>query len=140
MPKKRRKNKKADRQRDLLAVGHRRILWLGVLGLLAWSGMVVRLVQVQAVERGLYGDKAQKQHQRPQVLQASRGSLLDRWGNELALDMAATTFWVRPGGVKQPEAVARHFAPYSRYDYKTLLRKLSSRDKFVHLARPDPLD
>jgi len=100
-----------------------------------WLCLVGRLVQVQGVRHQSYLDKAHEQHERQVELKAHRGRILDRRGRTLAVDVEAVSFYANPALVKEPLAVARHFAPLNGLSAETLARQLRGDGHFVYLAR-----
>jgi cell division protein FtsI (penicillin-binding protein 3) len=67
---------------------------------------------------------------------ASRGTVTDRHGVELAVSEDATTVFANPFLIKRPDAVARRLAPALRRPAPSLIRRLSDRSKgFVYLGR-----
>jgi len=105
------------------------------LGALAWLALAGRLVQVQVVLGDAYAERARAQYVRHIELRASRGSILDRRGTELATDVAATSFYAHPARVVEPERAAAYFAPLSGQSVAALSEQLSSKRPFVYLAR-----
>ncbi|MBM3279470.1 MAG: hypothetical protein FJY95_15540 [Candidatus Handelsmanbacteria bacterium] len=114
-----------------------RLRWVMAAGALCWAVLVGRLVQVQGFRHAEYAVRAEQQHVRPVELRAKRGSILDRRGDELALDIQTATFYADPAMVDQPDEVARHFAPFSKDPeaHINLPRQLRGPKRFVYLAR-----
>lgn len=114
-----------------------RLKWVMAGGALCWAVLVGRLVQVQGIKHAEYAARAEAQHLRPIELRAKRGSILDRRGDELALDVQTATFFADPAMVEQPDEIARHFAPFSKDPeaYANLQRQLRGPKRFVYLAR-----
>ena len=131
-----------DRNSDPARPALQRLKWVVVVGALCWSVLVGRLVQVQGFRHAEYAARAEQQHLRPVELRAKRGSILDRRGDELALDVQTATFFADPAMVDQPDEIARHFAPFSKDPeaYTNLQRQLRSPKRFVYLARQLDLD
>jgi len=119
-----------------------RLRWVMAAGALCWAVLVGRLVQVQGFRHAEYAARAEQQHLRPIELRAKRGSILDRRGDELALDIQTATFYADPAMVDQPDEVARHFAPFSKDPeaHANLPRQLRGPKRFVYLARQLDLD
>ncbi len=107
------------------------------VGVVAWMVLVGRLVQVQGFMGEAYAQKAHDQYMRLIELKASRGSVLDRRGTELATDTRASSFYAHPERIVAPERIAAHFAPYSHQSAAVLQRQLArnSGRSFVYLAR-----
>jgi cell division protein FtsI (penicillin-binding protein 3) len=96
----------------------------------------VRLIDVQARDRGHYARLGLNQRARTVVVPAQRGSVLDRNGNELAISVPATTIWADPRVIADPPAYAARLAPIVGVDEATLQARLSDhRQGFVYIAR-----
>ena len=67
--------------------GINRLRLVVVLGAIAWLGLSVRLVQIQIFRHEAYSAEALEQYQRRVELKASRGRIVDRRGNNLAVDV-----------------------------------------------------
>ena len=126
-------NKGWQRDRELLV--RQRLRWVMGVGAIAWLVLVGRLVQVQGLQHQEYAARAKGQYQRLVELKASRGSIFDRRGRELAVDIQATSFVGDPWLVEQPQQVAHHFAVFSKHDSQSLVRQLKSSRRFVYLSR-----
>jgi cell division protein FtsI (penicillin-binding protein 3) len=107
-----------------------------VLMALALGGIVVRLVDVQAVEGSHYQALADEQRVRPTILAAERGSIFDRDGNDLALSVPQHTIYADPRLVKDPSGYARKLAPIVDVDRSDLENRLGQPGTaFVYVAR-----
>ena len=78
---------------------------------IALALVVVRLVDLQAVGSTHYAALARKQLIRPVTLSASRGSIFDRNGADLALSVRRQTIFADPGLVVDHAKTARRLAP-----------------------------
>ncbi|MBN97681.1 MAG: hypothetical protein CME16_00325 [Gemmatimonadetes bacterium] len=126
-------NRNLQGDREILA--RRRLRWVMGVGAVTWLLLVGRLVQVQGLQHQEYAARAKNQYQRLVELKASRGSIFDRRGRELAVDIKATSFVGDPRLIEQPQQVARHFGKFSKQDDQSLVRQLKSSRRFVYLAR-----
>jgi cell division protein FtsI (penicillin-binding protein 3) len=113
----------------------KRLRWLVGAGALVWLVLAGRLVQVQGFRHQDLLAQAREQHLRRVELKATRGSILDRRGSELAVDIQYTSFYATPALVEEPGRVAAHFAPLSRQSAPALEHQLRSGRPFVYLAR-----
>ncbi len=85
---------------------------LFALILTAWAAVVVaRLVQIQIAQGSRYRARAARQQERRIEIAASRGSILDREGRELAVSVEASSIYAIPDDVQKPRAVAQALAP-----------------------------
>ena len=115
--------------------GINRLRWVVVLGAIAWLGLSVRLVQIQIFRHEVYSAEALEQYQRRVELKASRGRIVDRRGNNLAVDVQATSFYAHPEQIEDPKRVADHFAPLSGKRAEFIEGQLRGDKPFVYLAR-----
>ncbi|HIE03309.1 MAG TPA: PASTA domain-containing protein [Candidatus Latescibacteria bacterium] len=113
---------------------HRRRLFLLTLLLGAcWTGLALRLVQVQLGDNEAYASRLERQSQLRLKLPARRGDILDRKGHILALDLEGFSYYIfAPAG--DPYRTARLFSEVGDVPYYVLLSKLR-RKGFVWLAR-----
>lgn len=65
--------------------------------------LVIRLGWIQIVKGSTYSEKAVEQQTRDTPIEAERGTIYDRNGNELAVSVTCYTIWVRPVDVKKTE-------------------------------------
>ena len=115
--------------------GLNRLRWIAVLGAMAWLGLSGRLVQIQIVRHEAYSTKAIEQYLHRVELKASRGRIVDRRGNNLAVDVQATSFYAHPEQIEDPKRVANYFAPLSDKRAESIERQLRGNKQFVYLAR-----
>lgn len=115
--------------------GPRRLRIASWLGLILWVMVIVRLVQVQGFLGEAYAERAYGQYVRQTSLSAKRGSLLDRRGTEMAVDVKARSFYARPERVQDPQAIASFFARLNGFNSEKIVGQLSGERSFVYLAR-----
>jgi cell division protein FtsI (penicillin-binding protein 3) len=114
----------------------RRLTALLVVIAVCFAVIGVRLIDVQARDRGHYARLGLSQRARTVVVPAQRGSVLDRNGNELAISVPATTIWADPRVIADPPAYAAKLAPIVGVDEATLQARLSDhRQDFAYIAR-----
>jgi cell division protein FtsI (penicillin-binding protein 3) len=96
----------------------------------------VRLVSVQAADRGRYQQLGVGQRVHQVTIAAERGSVFDRNGNDLAVSAQRQSVWADPRHVSDPADYARALAPLIGVDAVTLEARLGQKDlSFVYLAR-----
>ena len=100
-----------------------------------WAVVVARLVQIQGLEHDAYAAQARSQHERQIPLSARRGPILDQDGRTLAFDVASVSFYCRPALVRDADAVANHFARFSRRSPGAVRQLLDGEHPFVYLLR-----
>lgn len=103
---------------------------------LALGVIVVRLVDVQAVEGSHYEAMAEAQRVRTVSLAAERGSIFDRNGHDLALSVPQHTIYADPRVVTNATMYASKLAPIVHVDRSELRSRLALPDTaFVYVAR-----
>lgn len=103
-----------------------------------FSAVVVRLVQVQALQAGRYAAYGVSERLRTEPIPALRGSITDRNGAVLAMSVALKTVVADPHQIKDPAAEAAQLAPVLGVDQATLQHQLSLNAGFVYLAHTVP--
>lgn len=116
-------------------MSRRRLVVLLVTMALAFAAIAARLVFVQSMSASRYAAFGQSQRLHTVALPASRGSILDRNGAELAVSMPQRTVWADPRLVQDPAVEARALAPLLHLDEDFLRGRLSADAGFVYLAR-----
>ena len=112
-----------------------RLAIVGALFVLAWVVVSVRLVDVQAVHADEYAEQGLDQRIKEEALPASRGTIFDRDGVELAVTMDAVTIFADPAVIEAPDATARLLAPLIGVAEDVVREKLSTDSRFVYLVR-----
>jgi cell division protein FtsI (penicillin-binding protein 3) len=112
---------------------------LRLLLLFLVAGFVVllgRAAWLQAVQAGSLSRLATKQHRETVVLPASRGTIFDRTGVQLAIGEQATTVYADPRQIRDPRLVATDAARTLGVNGNALFDQLSNRKQsFVYVAR-----
>lgn len=103
-----------------------------VMGLAA-IGTRVSMLQLRDAEE--YVALARSQRIREIDVPASRGSILDRNGHEMAISLAARAVFANPRMIERPLQVAERLAPVLGVPAKQLARALREDTGFVYLAR-----
>jgi cell division protein FtsI (penicillin-binding protein 3) len=106
-----------------------------VLFVVGFSGIVVRLVQLQVRDAPSYQALARDQRVRTIPLPAVRGSVFDRNGQELALSLPAKAVYADPRLVSRPAATARIVADTLKLDFAEVYAAFHRPGPFVYLAR-----
>ncbi|HEY3208320.1 MAG TPA: penicillin-binding protein 2 [Actinomycetota bacterium] len=112
-----------------------RLVALLLLLVVGFSGILVRLVQLQIRDAPSYRALARDQRVRTITLPAARGSLLDRNREELALSLPAKAVYADPRLVSRPAATARIVADTLELDFADVYAALHRPGPFVYLAR-----
>ena len=107
-----------------------------LLLLLCGFGVVLfRLVNLQVLQAAELTLKADRQHQKTVSLEGARGTIVDRHGKVLAMNMEVPSVFGVPTALESPAKTARHLSPVLRVSTGELERKLRQDRGFVWLAR-----
>jgi cell division protein FtsI (penicillin-binding protein 3) len=117
------------------AVPRRRLVALLAVLTLMFVAVIGRVADLQLVAQERYVAYGQSQRLRSEVLPATRGSVLDRTGVELALSVPAATVWADPRVIGDPGGTARTLAPLLEVEQSWLVERLSRGSRFEYLAR-----
>jgi len=115
-----------------------RLVTLLVLLVLAFVGVVVRLVQVQLVDDGRYAAFGTAQRLQDIKLPADRGSIFDRNGNDLAVSIPQRTIWADPRLIDDPARTAASLAGILSLDHAAVTKltaKLAASGAFTYVQR-----
>jgi cell division protein FtsI/penicillin-binding protein 2 len=122
------------RKRRTPVNGRLRLLLLFLV--IGFAVLLGRAAWLQAVQAGSLSRLAAKQHRATVVLPASRGTIFDRTGVQLAIGEQATTVYADPRQVRDPEAVAAAAGRLLGVDPNALADQLvNRRASFVYVAR-----
>ena len=115
-----------------------RLVVLLVLLLLAFGGVVARLVQVQVLDSTTYTAFGAAQRVQDITLPADRGAIFDRNGNDLAVSIPQRTVWADPRLIVDPGATAADLARILSLDpggLSDLTAKLGAEGAFTYVQR-----
>lgn len=112
----------------------RRYLLLVVL--LGGFGLVLfRLVTLQVLQSEELSAKADKQHQKTVSLEGARGTIVDRHGKVLAMNVEVPSVFGDPTKLQDRTKAARQLSALLPVRYEELKEKLRENKRFVWLAR-----
>ena len=115
---------------------NRRLRLLLMFLIAGFAVLLGRAAWLQGVQAGSLSSLAAKQHRAKVVLPASRGTIFDRTGVQLAIGEQATTVYADPRQVRDPRAVAAAAGRTLGVDANALFDQLSNRKaSFVYVAR-----
>ncbi len=97
--------------------------------------VVGKLVMIQGVEHTRFEALSVGQTRHTFKLAATRGSILDRNGRDLALSINKKTIYADPSMVEDPLGAAKALAPILNVSVRDLQAKLTQSGRFVYLAR-----
>jgi cell division protein FtsI (penicillin-binding protein 3) len=113
---------------------HRLVALLAAF-LVALSGILTRLVFLQVKDASAYQELARVQRVRRVTLPATRGTIFDRTGQELAMSLPAKAVFADPLLVRDARATARTIAAILDLPAKEVERRLRGTGRFAYLAR-----
>jgi len=113
-------------------------LALGLL-LAAFLVLVGRSVYLQSMKTGFLQEKGEARYARVLEVPATRGRIVDRNGEALAISTPVKSIWAIPEDVKATPEQMKALGALLQLDARSLARKLSDADReFVYLKRQIP--
>jgi cell division protein FtsI (penicillin-binding protein 3) len=109
-------------------------LLLGAL-LLAFAALAGRSLYLQGINNSFLQKKGESRYERTIEISATRGRILDRNGDVLAVSTPVKSVWAIPEDAQLTPAQARQLAQLLDMDVRELMRKLTSEKDFVFLKR-----
>lgn len=109
-----------------------------VAALVLLSGFAVilfRLFNLQILQAAELTVKADRQHRKALSVQGPRGSIYDRHGKVLAINMDVPSVFGVPASLEDPSGVARDLAPVLHVKAGEIEKKLKQERSFVWIAR-----
>lgn len=97
--------------------------------------VMVRLIVIQGFQNHEWLKRAEQAHEKNISIEAERGTIYDRAGNILAINVEVPSVYAIPTAIRNPAAASRALAPILKLDAKVLQRKLSEEKSFVWLQR-----
>jgi len=116
-----------------LSRGRRYVLLLLVL--CGFGVVLFRLVTLQVLQAAELSAQADRQHQKTVSLEGARGTIVDRHGKILAMNVEVQSVFGVPNTVDSPLKTARQLSPILHVRTDELERKLRQDRRFVWLAR-----
>jgi len=113
----------------------RRLIALFVTLAVAFCVIGARLVLLQVHDAQAFASMGERQRTRTIPLPATRGSILDRYGGEMALSLGARAIYADPRYVTDPVGEAAEMAPILEMKPMVIQRLLSSEGGFAYIAR-----
>lgn len=102
----------------------------------AWAGLILARLWIIQMERGPeYAERAERQHQSRIELNPKRGTIYDRSGRILAINVDVPSIYAVPDSIADPAAYARALDPLLDLDQAEIERRLSRRSSFAWLQR-----
>ncbi len=112
-----------------------RVAWVAVLFGMWALLVVVRLVDLQVLDRADALKTARRQQEHTVRIKARRGRILDRAGRPLAESIEVPSLYAHPAAMTDPARAAQQLSPLVGTSVKRLERRLTSGRNFVWLGR-----
>ncbi len=112
----------------------RRIV-MGFVLALGFSAVLVRLFNLHVLQAAELTVKADRQHQKTVAIEGARGTIYDRHGKVLAINMEVPSVFGVPTSLDNPARAARYLSPVLQVRADEIERKLRQDRSFVWLAR-----
>lgn len=106
--------------------GDGRLFLVGLAFVVAWAGMGYRLFNLQGTQAVALATRGFNQRIKTQEIDASRGTIYDRDGVELAMTVDGWNVVVDPQLLDDPSEAAVILSPFSGRDYQTLANELTA--------------
>ncbi len=113
--------------------GRRYVVLLVVL--CGFGVVLFRLVNLQVLQADALATRADRQHQKTVALEGARGTILDRQGKILAMNVEVPSIFGVPASVVNPAKTARYVSAILHVPTDEVERKLRQDRSFVWLAR-----
>ncbi len=92
-----------------------------------WAALILgRLIQLQIIQHSQFAEMAREQQQKVEEIKAPRGSILDRYGQRLAMSLPAESVVVDPLRVPDVSVAAEILSKVLNLDARDLLAKLKT--------------
>ena len=117
-----------------------RARFVAALILLAFGTLAVRSVYLQVVRNDFLQQKGESRYSRVIELSATRGRIVDRSGDVLAVSTPVKSVWAIPEDARLSPAQARELAALTEMDVRELNRRLAAEKDFVFIKRQIPPD
>ena len=102
---------------------------------LIFTGFAWRLIHLQVLRHDHFSSIAAEKHGQRKAIPARRGRILDRNGEELAVNIPIRTVTADGTHIKDPAALARVTAPFLEMSEKDLTEKFSTKDPYVVIRK-----
>ena len=112
----------------------RRYVLLALL-LAGFGAILFRLVNLQVLQAAELTARADRQHQKTVALEGARGTVTDRHGKVLAMNVEVPSIFGVPTSLDSPAGAAKTLSPVLHIRREELEKKLRQEKHFVWLAR-----
>ncbi len=108
--------------------------------LAAFAALIGRSLYLQGFQNSFLQKKGESRYERTIEISATRGRILDRHGDALAVSTPVKSIWAIPEDAKLTPHQARELAQFLEMDVRELNAKLASDRDFVFVKRQLPPD
>lgn len=113
----------------------RRMSFVLILTLIFWAILIIRLIQIQLINKGKYIAMAKNQYLQEVKLETQRGVIYDRNLQCLAINEPALSLGVDLRKIGNPKIIAEKLNPILKKNEATLYRQLLSGRSFMWMER-----
>ncbi|MFX4261410.1 stage V sporulation protein D [Pelotomaculum propionicicum] len=113
----------------------KRITWVLIIAVVVFSGLILRLGWLQLVEGDRLRDEALEVRMRDVPVEAKRGTIYDRNGNELVTSVSVDSAYAFPPQIEDKRGAADKIALALGMDNEEVYKKLTDNVGFVWLKR-----
>ena len=106
-----------------------------LIGMIGFLVVAARLLFLQGVQQGQWRLEARRGQEKAISVTPARGTIYDRNGRILAVNMDTPSVYANPSAIQNSDAVVRALAPILPGTPRALNGKLNSKKQFVWLAR-----
>ena len=117
-----------------------RARFVAALLLLAFGVLAARSVYLQVVRNDFLQQKGESRYSRVIELSATRGRIVDRSGDVMAVSTPVKSIWAIPEDARLTPSQARELAALTEMDVRELNRRLAAEKDFVFIKRQIPPD
>ena len=97
--------------------------------------LIVRLAWLQFIRGGELSSKSIEMRTTDVPVEAKRGSVYDRNGNELVTSISADSVYAIPKQIKDPADTAKKLAPYLKIEEQKIYKMLTKKTAFEWISR-----
>lgn len=117
-----------------------RARFVAALLLLAFGVLAARSVYLQVVRNDFLQQKGESRYSRVIELSATRGRIVDRSGDVMAVSTPVKSIWAIPEDARLTPSQARELAALTEMDVRELNRRLATEKDFIFIKRQIPPD
>jgi len=114
---------------------NQRAVVLNTIIVVGFVVVIVRLADLMLFEHRGLAQAARRQHIVDKDIEVARGTIYDRRGREIAINIETESIYAEPRKIKDPDMAARALAPYTGHKIEELRGILSSGKGFAWVKR-----